>query len=305
MQQWILNIKSWAQGVWPNTVGPELLTTFALIAFCSLAMKAHSAFMRNANDLPLEARRARMVNFRNRVGLVFLAVFFLTWAGEIRSVLLSLAAIAAAMLIVSKEMITNLLGGAFFIATKPARIGSVVEINGAKGELSDASWFYLTLQEIGPSKRLTGRELKIPNSALLTHPLTNHSSLGLYKITTLPIPVRAAFAAEAKEILESQAKALSGEYAQAAQAQMQALKNRHFHDAPDAQAAVSMVPKDKDTVELHLRYCHPSTERSRSEQLILQQFYQWLAERELQEAQLHAELKASSHAKSGLPEALA
>lgn len=264
--------------LWSKTIYSELFLTVALIIFCLLIIKIHSSWVRSDlfSNQPMEKLKQRLVEFRNRVGLFFMLSLFIIWGGEIRAILLSIAAITAAVLIVSKELLTNFLGALLFSISKPAKIGDEIEIANFKGELHDISWFHLSLLEHSSNRMLSGKIINVPNSILLTHSITKTNPIGSWRPSTLCIPILNRFSSIAQVELENIGKKHTDKWIESAHECVMEMKKQHLIDTPTATATCLIVPKDKDSAELHLRYFHPESERSETEQIIIKEFYLWL-----------------------------
>lgn len=258
-----------------------------------LILKIHSSWVRSDFfvNQPMDKLKQRLVVFRNRVGLFFMLSLFIIWGGEIRAILLSIAAITAAVLIVSKELLTNFLGALLFSISKPAKIGDEIEIANFKGELHDISWFHLSLLEHSSNRTLSGKIINIPNSILLTHCITKTNPVGAWRPSTICIPILNRFSSIAQIELEHIGKKHTDKWSESARECALQMKEQHLIDSPNATATCLLVPKDKDSAELHLRYFHPESERSETEQIIIKEFYFWLAK------QLNEEKKNNSSEK--------
>jgi small-conductance mechanosensitive channel len=117
-----------------------------------------------------------MVTVRNGLsGLIVLALL-VVWAPEIEEFALSIAAVAVALVIATKELILCISGAIWERTTRAFVIGDWVEIGGHSGEVIDETLFVTQLQEIEPREyRYTGRTIAVPNSTLLTQPVINHN----------------------------------------------------------------------------------------------------------------------------------
>ncbi len=262
--------------------GSSIVSELALSALILLVFlfvgKIYSGIVRSNSESTLEERRAKLVTFRNTLGVIYLILFIMIWGGELRSLILSITAILAAILLVSKEFIANFLGGVLFIISKPAKIGDSIEVQHYKGELLDINWTYFSLLEVSSSKRLNGKILKIPNSVLLSNSISRAYFVGEYKPTVLSLLVDAALAHKAHGKLEQIAQEHTESIQKKVQEEVLLMQNDHLVDIPNALATCSFIPKDKDTVELQLRFFQPAQERSKTEQKILEDYYAWLQE---------------------------
>ena len=98
------------------------------------------------------------------------------WLEGIGPMLTALTIVAAALTIVSKEMILNFLGSFVIFWRELFAIGDRVQMNDHTGDVIDKGLFYFTLLESGSAASTghsTGRLIKIPNSLVMTVPIIN------------------------------------------------------------------------------------------------------------------------------------
>ena len=121
-------------------------------------------------------RRWWMVTVRNVLSALILFGLFAVWAPEIEEFALSIAAVAVALVIATKELILCISGALWERTTRAFNVGDWVEIGGHSGEVIDETLFVTELQEIETREfRYTGRTVVVPNSLLLTQPVINHN----------------------------------------------------------------------------------------------------------------------------------
>lgn len=110
------------------------------------------------------------------VGLGF-AILFNIWADWFQSVFTLLTLIAAALTIVSKELILNLLGYIIILSRYMFQVGDRIQIGTYRGDVIEIGPFYISLAELGPETvdEFTGRILKVPNAHVFTQTIANSS----------------------------------------------------------------------------------------------------------------------------------
>lgn len=275
LSRWISESRSWAFSSL-GSVPQEAFATLALLAGALGLLKIHASIVRGRLDLPLDTKRLQMVSFRNRVAFFSFLLFLFIWAGEIRAVLLSVAALLAATFIVSKEIISSALAGLLFAASRPAKIGDVIEVSGFCGELVDHSWFYLTLLDASPSGSHSGKLIRVPNSVLLGSSIYNHSISGPWRFSQIIIPCKAEAASEASEIALVLARAAAEPWLEEVRAYRSHLVDSHLLKAPSVEPSVAIRPKDKDTADIVVRFSSPADRRHETEQALLRSFYERL-----------------------------
>lgn len=279
----------------------ETALSLGLFVAVSLVARIHSTRLAAHADLSPELRRSAQIRFRNGLGIALIAALFFVWAGEIRAALLSIAAIAAAILIVSKEVISGLFGAALFALTKPAKIGDSIELGAFRGELVDHNWAHLSLLEQSPRSQLyTGRLVRVPISLLLTAPLVNLSFSGRFRFCSLDLHVRQEIAFEALELAVQCAEQVSSSWIEQAHAHALSLERSHWIEAPDTSVRASLSSFDKDSALISLRFPCPAEERSRAEAAVQSLYFQRLAPK-LIELRAREKLASSSVSSSSVP----
>lgn len=287
----------WLLSIWRTGVSKELAATLALAVLAAGLARFQASRVLAQEAMSFDERRRAIVSFRNGLALACLAILGLIWAGEIRGILLSVTALATAMILVSKEIISNFLGGMVFTFSKLAKIGDLIEINGTRGELVDHRWLYLTLMETGDSRYYTGNLVRVPNSALLTGSLRNYSLSASFRFETLVFHARPEHAAECRKIALAAAVTACEPWMAEAQLQIHSAADSHLFEAPDATPIASVVSKSHDCVEIHTRFPSPRERRASARQRVSELYYEsaalFLERQELRKASLNAEAARS------------
>ena len=271
-----------------HSISREIFWTLALFAFCSIMARLQYRRIHHLTDLTLEQKRQKKTNFRNGLILGLLCMLGFVWGGEIRSLILSLAAIAAAIMIVSKEIISCFYGAFILALSKPARIGDSIEIGPHKGELLDHNWLTLTLMEHSDTHYYSGKTIKIPNSLLLTTPLVNLSQGGAYRFCTLVFHARQENATISQHCAKLAADQVCVSWVDDAKIHAELLHGVHLTQAPDAEPKATLLSQDKDTVLVSLRFPAPAGKRATTcaeiSRIYHQEFETYLRDEKLKES---------------------
>lgn len=121
--------------------------------------------------------------------VVFLGVLFI-WGHELRDLALSLVAVAAALVLATKELILCFMGGLMRASSKLFEIDDRISVAGFRGKVVEQNFLTTILLEIGPgvrSNQSTGKFLKIPNSLFLGNAVTVVPSGHDYILHTISI----------------------------------------------------------------------------------------------------------------------
>ncbi len=226
--------------------------------------------------LSAEARRRWVWTTRNTLLAVFILGIVLIWAPQLQSVAAALIAIALAIVLATKELISCVTGAILRVSTNAYGIGDRIEIGSVRGNVVDHNWLTTTVLEIGPGQtthQYTGRAMVVPNSLLLTTPVTNETYTKKYVLHVTRIPLKTFDDWQgAEKILLDAAREHCGPYLENAKQYMKDLEGRHWLDSPSVEPRVTIQLKDADHVDLLLRVpCLPE-DTARFEQSVLRQF---------------------------------
>ena len=166
----------------------KVIATFLLIAF-GMALSHLWARYLARGEISAEKRRIHLVWARNVIWFLVLFIIISVWASTIAGFALSLAAMAGAVLIVSKELLMCVLGYLYITFVRPFKVGDLVEINQLSGRVIDIDIFATTLAELGYGGQQTGKVAEFPNGLLLTTPLKNTSLTGEYVLHLFRMPI--------------------------------------------------------------------------------------------------------------------
>ena len=154
----------------------RVLISLAIIVGGFLVRNLAVRLIRGDEGVLSDRRRRWMVTVRNGMSGLIVLGLLAVWAPELEEFALSIAAVAVALVIATKELILCISGALWERTTRAFVIGDWVEIGGHSGEVIDETLFVTQLQEIERREyRYTGRTIAVPNSLLLTQPVINHN----------------------------------------------------------------------------------------------------------------------------------
>ena len=249
------------------------LMIVAVIAGRSILLSAH---FRSHPDLSIENKRRSLVVSRNITMLLLLFGLAMIWAAQIQTLALSMFAVAAAIVVATKELIMCLSGSILRSVTKQYSIGDYIEINGLRGRVVDINMLNTLMMQIGPNPlvgQLSGKTLSFPNSLLLSHPVRRDNILGDYVIHTVEIPVPIHLDSDEiigrlKDVLEP----LCEPYVPAIKQHLENVQTQKLFITPAAQPRVSRVPHDDKVYNIIVRFASPVAKRLEIQQAILDEF---------------------------------
>ncbi|MGE3854534.1 MAG: mechanosensitive ion channel domain-containing protein [Planctomycetota bacterium] len=230
-------------------------------------------FLRH-DELPGEVRRRLVVNTRNATLLALMLGLILIWGSELQSMAISLFAVAAALVLATKEVIMCISGA--FVRAQMYSVGDRIQIKDKRGDVIDKSVLTTRLLEIGPgehSHQYTGRMLVVPNSELLSGGVANETALGDYLIHIITIPLHLDDDwRTARDVLLQAARAACAGYLQKATDHLERLEMDAAHYTPSAEPRVSLELPEPGRINLLLRLPVPKGRKQRIQQIVLNDF---------------------------------
>lgn len=253
----------------------RIFATLLAVAVTMLLLKLIQKRVRVVSGTGIEMthRRGNFVLLKNLVLLSALIVIGAIWASKIAGAALSLAAVAGALLLVSKEFLTNLLGSAFLTISRLYRVGDFIELDGISGRVIDTDLLATTLSEMQDGSQLTSRTVALPHSLLLIKPVRNLTATGTFVINLLKV---AADPAEDLALLEEAllraAHEVCDPWFEEANAHLKRFEARELMDLPSAEPRVILQLQSVREAILSLRYtCRPN-QKVKVEQAILRRY---------------------------------
>ncbi|MFO0775241.1 MAG: mechanosensitive ion channel family protein [Nitrospiraceae bacterium] len=244
----------------------------AIIALRALLVR----WVSDQKGLTVEARRRWVIHIRNAMLLLFGVGMSAIWANELQAFAVSLVALAAAMVIATKELILCISGSALRASSRFYGIGDRVQVGTQRGIVLDHDLFATTLLEVGPgqvSNLATGRVVIFPNSMLFTTPIINETFSKDFVFHILVVPLRNEDDwQEGERVLLEAAKMECAEFLPGAKDYLQAVEEKQLVEAPNPEPKVTLHIDEPGRINLVLRFPVPVRARARTEQAILRRF---------------------------------
>jgi small-conductance mechanosensitive channel len=266
-------VSAFAQTEFGRIIATLLVAAIAAVIWRFLQKRA-----RLGSELPLDVsrRRGNLVLAKNLLIVVSLMFVASIWATKIAGAALSLAAVAGAFLLVSKEFLANALGSAMLAISRPYRVGDFIQMGPTSGRVLDTDLMVTTIAETLEGHQLTGRTAVLPNSLLLTQPVRNLTATGAYMVNLLNVVVDPS---EDLLTLEQALLRAAGEvcapWLQEADRHLEHMESIELIDLPSSQPRVLMQFHSAREYTLALRYtCRPN-DRVKVEQDILRRYLRY------------------------------
>jgi small-conductance mechanosensitive channel len=259
-----------------SSVALDGLKSLILLLFAIIARILIVRWIANNPALSMEAKRRWVVTTRNSVLFAFLIGLVIIWAHELQAFTVSLVALAAALVLATKELILCWSGAALRVGGKVYAVGDRIQIAGHRGVVLDHDVFATKLLEIGPGQAAhlyTGRVTIFPNSLLFTNALIKENPDQEYGLYTLIVPLKSDEDWQtAEQALLDAAKAECVPYMDEAMRQMKLLEQANLLEAPSPEPRITIQLPDSGKMHLVLRFPAPDRGRSRIEQAILRRY---------------------------------
>ncbi len=249
-----------------------LFSTFLLMITVAVVRKLSAGFIRRA-DISSELRRKWLVQSRNGLILLLLIGLMMIWAEELRTLALSIVAIAVAFVVATKELILCITGSLLKSGARSFDIGDRIQIKDFRGDVIDQNLLATTILEVGPGKlthQRTGRMTVIPNALFVSEPVINESYTHDYILHVFTVPFKREddWRAAQKAFLASANKHCRP-YMDEVRRHMRRLSKSQGLDIPTIDPRVSIQVPTAGEVHLIIRIPTRSTQRSFIEQSIL------------------------------------
>ncbi|MFC4259416.1 mechanosensitive ion channel domain-containing protein [Marinobacter lacisalsi] len=247
-------------------------TTLALLLFVLVSRALLSKLIRTGIQAP-ELRRKWLVQTRNGLILLFLLGLVLIWGQELRTLALSIVAIAVAFVVATKELILCFIGSLVKGGARSFNIGDRIQVKDFRGDVIDQNLLATTIMEVGPGKlthQRTGRATVIPNSLFVSEPVINESFTQDYVLHVFTVPFKRDDNWQlAQQVLLDCARAQCEPYLESARKYMRRLGDRRGLEVPVVDPRVSLQVPLAGEIHLVVRFPCRQGQRSAIEQAIL------------------------------------
>lgn len=251
----------------------NLIATLVLIAFALIGRWMAIRTIRRVSWSSDMERLEWLGRIRLIVGLVVLGGLVFVWAQELQTLALSAVAVAAALVIATKELILCISGGLVRRVGGAFRIGDRIEVGSHRGDVVAVNMWTTTILEIGAGQQRTGRAVVLPNSQYLTNAVVNESFTQRYVLHVVTIGLAGdADWRKAREFLLAAAQEVVADHLDDARAHMDAVAREHGLSPPSVEPRVFIRLPEPNRKDLLLRFPAPSLERARMEQRIVETY---------------------------------
>ncbi|MCO4792583.1 MAG: mechanosensitive ion channel family protein [Bacteriovoracaceae bacterium] len=262
----------WKEGA---TLG-QVIFTLGIFLSAVLMRFAINQILKKSKTILRENKRRMMVNTNSTLSFIVFIGLVLIWSDELRDLALSVAAIAVAGVIATKELIMCFTGTLYKAGNNVCSVGDWIEINGVRGVVVDKTVTATKLMEIGPghsTSHYTGRMITIPNSLFITHSTKNESIFRKYSLHSFAIPLSPKSDHKlAKKILLEAAGEVCDPFFEEASKYIGKMQEREALDIPEIEPRVRIFFKNFEEIQLICRVTIPTADIVTLEQKIKSRF---------------------------------
>lgn len=224
-----------------------------------------------------ELRRKWLVQSRNGIILIFILGLILIWGEELRTLALSVVAIAVAFVVATKELILCVTGSILKAGAGSFNIGDRIQIKDFRGDVIDQTLLATTILEVGPGKlthQRTGRMAVIPNALFVSEPVINESYTRQYVLHVFTVPFkRADNWRAAQQALLAAASKHCQPYLENARLYLQRLNYERGLESSSVEPRVTIQLPTAAEIHLVVRFPVRTPQRSAVEQQILAEVF--------------------------------
>ncbi|MFA9478977.1 mechanosensitive ion channel domain-containing protein [Phycisphaerales bacterium AB-hyl4] len=268
----------------PTTVQPfmsdwlEALVSTALLVLVVVIARAAVGRAIKRGVASHDLRRRWLVQTRNGLLLLLLLGLVIIWGSELRTLALSVVAIAVAFVVATKELILCVSGSVLKTGARSFTIGDRIQIKDIRGDVIDQNLLATTIMEIGPGKlthQRTGRVVVIPNALFVSEPVINESYTHDFVLHVFTVPFkREDDWRTAQRALLAAAKHQCDPYLPEVRRHMKRISEQQGLDTPSVEPRVTMQIPSAGEVHLIIRVPAQAPRRGYVEQAILAECFE-------------------------------
>ncbi len=171
----------------------SLLVSSAILLVTVIILRAIIARYLRRNIASTDLRRRWLVQSRNGLIILLILGLVMIWGEELRTLALSVVAIAVAFVVATKELILCVTGSILKTGARSFSIGDRIQIKDFRGDVIDQNLLATTIMEVGPGKithQRTGRMTVLPNAMFVSEPVINESYTHDYVLHVITVPFK-------------------------------------------------------------------------------------------------------------------
>ncbi len=232
---------------------------------------------------------------KSYLNLITMFLIVLVWFSHVQGILISMMAVAAAIVIALKEIIMCITGGILISINKLYRRGDFLDVEKVRGIVLDKNIFVTRLLELGTernSQQLTGRIVALPNSIMLSKLIINESYFDGFSIKSFTFtPYEGVSLEQNENFLLNLATEISSPYLKLAEASILASCRKEGIKAPSLGPRIKVILRPDNKVDLMLKMPVENESISNIEQQLIRSYILWGEENKLVRPEVALEQK--------------
>lgn len=211
---------------------------------------------RNKNSSVSEKNNYKR-NFKTYLNIIAVIILAALWFSQIQSVFISLFAVAAAIVLATKELIMCFMGGVLIHVNNSFKVGDRIEIDGSRGFVIQKNLTATKIIEIGPEKnsqQTTAGIIIIPNSIMLSKTIKNESYFNGYSIQSfgLYLPENVTLAEFEVQVIKW-GQEVCGSYLKDAEKAIGSFCKKEGLNIPTLEPKTKVYIRDQNKIEVILK----------------------------------------------------
>lgn len=271
------NFRQWFDGYAISGSLLYMLISTAILLFGLIIARALISRYIRRNVSSMDLRRRWLVQTRNGLILLLLLGLLSIWGEELRTLALSIVAIAVAFVVATKELILCVTGSILKTGASSFTLGDRIQIKDFRGDVIDQNLLATTILEVGPGKithQRTGRMTVIPNALFVSEPVINESFTHDYILHAFVVPFkREDNWREAQKMFLESANRHCRAYLDEVRSHMKRISEERGLDVPSVEPRVTLQVPTAGEFNLIIRLPVKSDQRSYIEQSILTEVF--------------------------------
>lgn len=250
-----------------------LVVSSSILIIVVLVLRALSARFIKQKIESYELRRRWLVQSRNGLILLMALGLIFIWGQELRTLALSVVAIAVAFVVATKELILCVMGSILKTGAGSFTVGDRIQVKDFRGDVIDQNLLATTILEVGPGKQThqrTGRLIVLPNAMFVAEPVINESYTNDYILHVFTVPFKREddWQGAQKAFLQA-ANRHCLPYLNEVRNYMKQISQYRGVEVPSVEPRVTLMVPEADEVHLVVRIPARAHQRVQVEQAIL------------------------------------
>lgn len=255
-----------------QTLLVPVLATVALFAAVAAVRFLVGRRIRAGATILGDEQRRQLFYLRSGLTAALLVGLLAIWLGQLGNALLSLTAVAVAVVIATKELLMCVSGFLLRTTGRLFSLGDWIECNGLRGEVADHTVLSTRLLEVEWAEHgyaYTGRTVTLPNSLFLTHPVRTATFARRFVLHRFRITLETPQdATAARAWLQARAEELCAPFADEARRQSDVIERELGVEVAGPEPAVALATTDLGKIQLAVELFCPTSQAAELEREI-------------------------------------